>query len=503
MIAVLTAGLAAGGSAGAAPAPSSSPSVVVRFTPRSDAAARAAALARHRLAVVDSMPGTEYVLVGGARPVDPAVLEAEPAVADAHRAATVHALGASGAAEPNDELFKAQWHLRAIGIPRAWDVSTGERIVVAVLDTGVAYEDFGPFTKAPDLAGTTFVPGWDFVDDDSHPNDYPVPGKGSHGTSIAGTIAQTTNNGTGAAGVAPGASIMPIRVLSPDERGTSFTVAKGLRFAADRGAHVANLSLGTAERAPELADAIEYALGKGVTVIASSGDNGTSAVTFPASHPDVVAVGATGYDNARAEYSSYGAELDLVAPGGVLGEDQNHDGLEDGVVQQAVYEVSSSFCYCFRQGTSSAAAHVSGVAALVLAAGRAQTPAQVRHLLVSTAADLGPKGRDDEYGAGLLQAARALGLPPLPGETPPTVGAHHHEEEEGEEAPSDDVLPDRRSDGRGSAASGEALGGRGQEDSDTGLLSWLRRQRMVLVAAAGAVVVAYLVPFLVRRRRRE
>lgn len=490
--------------AGGLPAPAAEPSAlfVLRFEPRHGPAARHLALARHGLAVVDTMPGTDYVLARAGAGVRAAALTDDAVIAVAHAPATAHALGpVRSAPAPDDPLFTAQWHLRAIGVPRAWDVSTGEGAVVAVLDTGVAYEDFGPFKQAPDLAGTTFVPGWDFVDDDSHPNDLPVAGKGSHGTAMAGTIAQTTGNGIGGAGVAPKAAIMPVRVLSADERGTSFNIAKGLRFAADQGASVANLSLGTAENAPELADAVAYAIGKGVTVVASSGDDGTAGLTYPAAYPDVLAVGATGYDNGRAEYSNYGPDLDLVAPGGSLETDGNHDDLDDGVVQQSLYELSTSFCFCFREGTSSAAAHVSGVAALAVASGRAKSPAQVRDLLVSSAADLGPKGRDDEYGAGLVQATGALGMARLAGETVPTVGAPHaHDHGDGQ---AEGTRPATgRSRERTGTTSAVAAPARDGGSSSTGPVSWLRHRRGWLAGAVGLVALAYLVPLL-RRGRRE
>ncbi|MDQ3931478.1 MAG: S8 family serine peptidase [Actinomycetota bacterium] len=399
-----------------------------------------------------------------------------------------------GPAEPNDELFRAQWHLRATGIPRAWEVSTGEGAVVAVLDTGVAFEDHGPYRKAPDLAGTRFVPGYDFVDNDSHPNDVPVKGTGSHGTHVAGTIAQSTNNVIGTAGVAPGAAIMPVRVLAPDGSGTSQAIALGLRFAADHAAHVALLALGATVDAPDVAEAVAYAIAKGVTVVVSSGEDGTSQLTFPAAYPDVLAVGAVRYDNTRAPYSNHGAALDVVAPGGDLEVDQNADGLDDGVVQQTLFgePAAFSFCYCFKEGTSSAAAHVAGVAALVIAAGRAKTPAQVRDTIVSTAADLGPPGRDDEYGAGLVQATRALGMPPGAGEVPPTTGsARHTHDHDGVSAPEEsDAIP----------PTSEPAFALPTADED---VSTRLRRRWAGAAVIGGLALAGLAGYFTSRRRRR
>lgn len=338
--------------------------------------------------------------------------EVAVAVATALAFSAAPALGVAErrVAGPDDPLFGSQWHLRAVGVPDAWRVTRGAGATVAVLDTGVAYEDAGRYRKAPDLTGTAFVPGWDFVDDDDAPHDEPLPGRQSHGTHMAGTIAQTTDNGIGGAGVAPGASVMPVRVLGADGTGKAEVITEGLRFAADHGADVANLSLGGTEGTEALAEAVSYAIAKGVTVVVSAGDEGTPVIGFPAAYPGVIAVGAVRLDRTRAGYSSHGPRLDLVAPGGDLTADQDQDGLDDGIVQQTVFGEPSSFCFCFKNGTSSAAAHVSGVAALLVASGRASRPDDVRAALLSSAEDLGPPGRDDEYGAGLVNAARALGI---------------------------------------------------------------------------------------------
>lgn len=312
---------------------------------------------------------------------------------------------------PNDPLFAYQWNLDAIQIPAAWAVSRGEDAVVAVLDTGVAYEDRGAYRRAPDLAGTRFVPGWDFVDGDAHPSDVPPPGdRRSHGTHIAGIIAETTDNGIGAAGVAPQAAIMPIRVLRPDLSGSAATIAKGLRFAADHGANVANLSIAGPSGSPVLRAAIDYASSKGVTIVASAGNDGRPAVGFPGAYPQVIAVGAVYQNRMRAAYSNYGSALALVAPGGGERFDARGYGPSDGVVAQTLKGGPSTFCFCFMASTSAAAAEVSGVAALLVGSGRATAPGAVRSALLSSARDLGAAGRDREYGAGLVQAARALGI---------------------------------------------------------------------------------------------
>ena len=324
-----------------------------------------------------------------------------------------HAAGAgaspAAAKPPDDPLFRYQYNLRAIQIPAAWAFSRGAGATVAVLDTGVAYEDHGSYRRAPDLAGTRFAQGWDFIDGDAHPNDVaPRDGRRSHGTSMAGLIAQTTDNALGSAGVAPDATIMPVRVLHPDLSGSAATIARGVRFAADHGADVISMSLAGPSPARVLRKAIAYATAHGVTVVAAAGNDGAAQVSWPAADPRVIAVGAVAQDLTRAAYSNYGSALDLVAPAGAGERLDQGRGPSDGVVAQALKDGPASFCFCFSASTSAAAAQVSGVAALLVASGRAQGPAAVRAALLATARDLGPRGRDREYGAGLVQARSAL-----------------------------------------------------------------------------------------------
>ena len=326
---------------------------------------------------------------------------------------------------PNDPLFPYQWNLQAIQVPGAWAVSRGRGATVAVLDSGVAYENRGRYRRAPDLAGTRFVAGWDFVKNDAHPDDVPpADGRRTHGTQIAGIVAETPDNGIGGAGVAPDTSIMPIRVLGPDLSGAAMTIARGLRFAADHGANVANLSIAGLAGTRVLKDAIDYAYSKGVTVVAAAGNDGRSQVSFPAAYPKVISVGAVGRDRSRASYSNYGGALDLVAPGGAgEGVDTGY-GPGDGVVAQTVKGGPSQFCYCFTASTSAAAAEVSGVAALLIGSGRATTPAEVRRALLAGARPLGSGGWNRQYGAGLVQAWGALvATDPRPRSTGTSTGS--------------------------------------------------------------------------------
>lgn len=231
---------------------------------------------------------------------------------------------------------------------------------------------------------------------------------------MAGIIAQTTGNAIGGAGVAPAASLMPIRVLEPDLSGTAENVARGLRFAADQGADVANLSF-SGWQDEVVTDAVRYAVARGVTVVAAAGNEGRPSVSWPAADPRVLAVGAVGRDLRRAPYSNHGRPLDLVAPAGAVADVPTGHGPPDGVVAQTLKGGPDKFCFCFTASTSAAAAEVSGVAALLVGSGRVSGPAAVRAALLTSARDLGRDGRDDEYGAGLVQAADALrvaGEPP-------------------------------------------------------------------------------------------
>ncbi|HEX21296.1 MAG TPA: peptidase S8, partial [Actinobacteria bacterium] len=312
---------------------------------------------------------------------------------------------------PTDPYYSLQWNFfnstyGGINMPAAWDKSSGQGVVTAVVDTGVAYENYGTkYAQAPDLAGVNFIPGWDFINNDSHPND-----DDGHGTHVTGTIAQSTNNGIGTAGIAYNASIMPVKVLDQNGNGSYVQVADGIRYAADHGAKIINMSLGGTVPDTYLEDAVRYAYNKGVTIIAASGNDGAAAVDYPAAYNAyVIAVGATRYDEQKAYYSNSGSALDITAPGGDDTVDQNGDGYIDGILQQTFappkYKV---FNYYFYTGTSMATPHVSGVAALILARNSTFTPAQVRNFIQSTAEDHGPPGWDADYGWGIVDANAAV-----------------------------------------------------------------------------------------------
>jgi serine protease len=336
-----------------------------------------------------------------------------------------------------------QWNFAGqfgVGAPQAWaNVATagapgGAGVTIAVLDTGVAYAAHGPFVRSPDFVASEFVRGHDFVANSPYPED-----RNGHGTHVAGTIAEATNNGIGLTGLAYGARIMPIRVLDSQGDGGAETIARGIFWAVDHGAQIINLSLeftaGTvrASSIPELIDAIDYAHRHNVLVVAASGNDGASQLSYPAKAKWVVSVGATTSDGCLGYYSNFGPGLTLVAPGGGADKDlvadphchPNADADPD-IYQETFAEVESP---SFRKfglpsgyfGTSMAAPHVSATAALVIASGVLgphPTVAAIVARLKSTATPLGV-GRNASalYGAGLLDAAAAT--TPI-GETGPT-----------------------------------------------------------------------------------
>lgn len=308
----------------------------------------------------------------------------------------------------NDPYYIYQWNLKdesegGINAEMAWSVSTGDNVVVAVLDTGIAYSKFKKYSLAPDLSGTSFVSGYDFINNDNKPND-----DEGHGTHVAGTIAQTTNNALGVAGVAYNASLMPVKVLNGQGSGSYSTIASGIYYAADNNADVINMSLGGPSESQVLLEALEYAYNEGVTIVAATG-NDAGVVGYPAAYDDfVIAVGATRYDKELAGYSNFGPEVDIVAPGGDTDVDQNNDGYGDGILQNTFGNHPGDFGYYFYQGTSMATPHVAGTAALLISNDPSLSPAQVQSALQDTAIDLGATGRDDFYGHGLVDAYAAL-----------------------------------------------------------------------------------------------
>jgi serine protease len=316
---------------------------------------------------------------------------------------------------PNDEFYRFQWNMKMLDAERVWGIQKGDAAVaVAVLDTGVAYEDFGPYRKAPDWGNTVFLQGYDFVHRDTHAND-----DEGHGTHVASTIAEEGNNTEGVTGLAFETAIMPLKVLDETGEGSFFDIAEAVDYAVNftqngqKPVKVINLSLGGPNESRTLREAIDRAVAAGVTVVAATGNDNASSVEFPASLSTVIAVGAVDARKVRARYSNYGSALDLVGPGGDVRRDDDGDRFPDGVAQQTLdsdaveagrYDV---FDYFLINGTSMAAPHVSAAAALLYRQG-ITSPSAIQRALEQTAEDLGSAGRDNEYGHGLIRPAEAL-----------------------------------------------------------------------------------------------
>jgi serine protease len=284
---------------------------------------------------------------------------------------------------PNDPLYEKQWHLQRVGAESAWEYSCGLGVTVAVVDTGVACFDKGPFSRGTDLSGTRCEGGYNFVTDTAEAYD-----DQGHGTHVAGTVAQTTDNGKGVAGLAYCARLMPVKVLNRFGWGTLANVAEGIRFAADNGAEVINLSLGGSGKSRILEDAIDHALAKGVVVVAAAGNSGKS-VGYPAGYDGVIAVSASDSNDKIAWFSSRGPQVAIAAPG-------------VNVTQQTVCDSGRNRCELFGSfsGTSMASPHVAGAAAMMIGLG-ASGPEAVRAALASGAV---PKEDANLFGAGILNA---------------------------------------------------------------------------------------------------
>lgn len=322
---------------------------------------------------------------------------------------------------PNDSYYQYQWHFPLVQAEQAWDITKGSGTKVAVLDTGIVY-------GGADGVNLCTNGAYDVVNNDANPTD---GSSLSHGTHVSGTISQITSfDGTtsaiGTAGLAPHACVMPIKVLNDSGSGSFADIAEGIYRAINAGAHVINMSLGVNARYgmtsdPIMDPALDAAYQADVTVVAASGnDSYRKNVSYPAIYPSVIAVGATDARNVVTRYSNKGTGLDVVAPGGDTGRNDNGDAYVDGVLQETFYQ--GGWGHYFLQGTSMASPHVAAIAALLIANGTT-TPDAVFSALSSTTLDLGSSGYDSTHGHGLVQAYNALdgnGEEPLAPPEPPT-----------------------------------------------------------------------------------
>lgn len=304
---------------------------------------------------------------------------------------------------PNDPLYLdgKQWNFDAIGMPDVWEskAKLGDGVIVAVIDTGVSDGEHTA-KRVPDLAQTCIKEGYNFVDDNT--DAYDAHG---HGTHVAGTIAQSTNNGIGVAGIAPGACILPIKVLSDQGTGTVADIADGIYLATEAGAKVINLSLGSSMPSEAIAQAVKHAAEQGVFLSCAAGNGSRNTVDYPAGHPGCHAISAINKSGELAWYSSHGKSTEgqtvfLTAPGGDVRNDINGGIWQDTVDPEDI----NKHGYFPFQGTSMAAPHVAGVAALVISNLKEPTLSSVEDILVSTATN---KDDEEKFGHGLVNASAA------------------------------------------------------------------------------------------------
>lgn len=322
---------------------------------------------------------------------------------------------------PNDPHYNKQWAHPRIQSPGAWSITTGSSaIVIAIIDSGVDLTH-------PDLAGK-LVAGRDFVDGDTTPSDL-----NGHGTHVAGIAAAVTHNSTGVAGMSWGARIMPVRVLDHTGSGYNNAIINGITWAYQNGARIINLSLGGIYYSHAMQEAINNAHAAGSLVIAAMGNCRTTCtiggqqysnpIQYPAAYNNVMAVAATNRSDTYAYYSQYGPHCDIAAPGGSMSYLHDPDGIYSTMPTYQVVMNNNGFYrdYDYTQGTSMATPYVSGLAALIWSMDPTLTNNAVKSHIQQTADDLGPAGRDDNYGWGRINAYRAISALAAP--DPPALSA--------------------------------------------------------------------------------
>ncbi|HVF54427.1 MAG TPA: S8 family serine peptidase [Actinomycetota bacterium] len=324
-------------------------------------------------------------------------------------AAGVLSAPATATSGGGDEYRGRQWGLTRIKAPRAWAESRGKGTIIAIVDTGV---DLGH----PDLARNVLAAkGKDVVDGDADAQD-----ENGHGTHVAGIAAAVAGNGIGIAGVAPRAKILPVRVLDADGSGSVEGVAAGIRYAAEHGADVVNLSLGFGggigigildgliggDLGP-IHDAISFAISKGAVVVVAAGNDSVDVCDKTAADPMVLCVGSSTRSDTLSSFSNKDGSMKqtyLVAPGG---DGETCDGdIFSTVLRTAEHRCSPEAGYAAYAGTSMATPMVAGVAAMLVAEG--MNNKQIVRCITKTADDLGADGRDGTFGYGRLNALRAV-----------------------------------------------------------------------------------------------
>ncbi|RAS72747.1 S8 family peptidase [Priestia endophytica] len=278
---------------------------------------------------------------------------------------------------PNDAFYAYQYGPQKIGAPSAWDVTTSNSNVrIAIVDTGVQ-------ANHPDLVNK-LLPGYNFVNGNSNVTDV-----NGHGTHVAGIAAASINNNLGIAGIAPAARILPVKALADNGSGISTNIANGIVYAANQGAQVINLSLGTTQDSLTIRNAIDYAVNRGFVVVAAAGNNGANLLTYPAVYQNVLSVASTDENDQRSSFSNYGTWVDVAAPG------------------SNILSTYPNSYYSYLSGTSMACPHVAGLAALLAAQGRSNV--QIRSIIQNTSDPIPGTGTFWVYGR--INANRAVRQP--------------------------------------------------------------------------------------------
>ncbi len=292
-------------------------------------------------------------------------------------------VNAVGIPTGTDAYRSQQWDFSKMRVADAWQKSTGAGVTVAVIDSGVD-------ARHPDLAGNV-LSGYDAIANKAGVSTDP----NGHGTHVAGTIAAVTGNGVGVSAIAPDARILPVKVLGANGSGYMSDTAEGIIWAADHGAGVINMSLGSSSKVTAVSNAISYARSKGVVVVAAAGNERAkgSPTSYPGADEGVIGVGATDSADRIASFSNAGSYVDVSAP---------------GVSIISTYPTALGRAYAGMNGTSMAAPHVAAVAALIKAAQPSLTPDQVQAELQNSAVDLGAAGKDNDFGFGRIDASAAL-----------------------------------------------------------------------------------------------
>jgi thermitase len=281
---------------------------------------------------------------------------------------------------PNDLLYqeKYQWNLPVIGTEQGWNITRGkEEIEIAIVDTGIDLNH-------PELKNRV-VSGYNVIDENAEPND-----DNGHGTHVAGIIASETNNKEGIAGMTWYSKIMPVKAMGAKGYGTTFDIAKGIIWAVDHGADVINMSLGNYQPSKVLEEAVRYAFEKNVVMVSAAGNDSSNQPTYPSAYPEVLSVAAVDYNGNRANFSNYGDYIDIAAPG---------------------VNIPSTYFneqYAALSGTSMAAPHVAGLAALIKSANPDLKSSQIMNIIKKSAIDLGEQEKDNDYGNGLIDVNSAL-----------------------------------------------------------------------------------------------